>query len=107
MSYAPRVTSLELEHVVTAAADLRYQGPDRRSRPTPFLSRYTFFGGRRRGGGRRLGENSDVFVDQHGEGLFLVVLSIVTLNFLDAWFTIYQALTFDSSRDALRARTGR
>jgi hypothetical protein len=26
---------------------------------------------------------------------------------LDAWFTIYQALTFDSSRDALRARTGR
>lgn len=70
-------------------ADAAFRGPDRRAVPTPFLSRYTFFGGRRSSGGRREGENVEVFVDVHGAGLWLVVLSIVALNFLDAWFTVY------------------
>ncbi|MBK8976925.1 MAG: hypothetical protein IPM29_13480 [Planctomycetes bacterium] len=51
------------------------------------LSRFTFLGGRRRTGGRRPGENEAVFVDLYGPGLLLVVLAIVVLNFLDAWFT--------------------
>ena len=53
------------------------------------MSRYSLFGGRRRSGGRRGIENEGAFVDVHGHGLFAVVLGIVGLNFLDAWFTIY------------------
>ena len=53
------------------------------------LSRYTFWGGRRRSSGRRSGEPRSCFVDEHGSVLFLVVVAIIALNFLDAWFTIY------------------
>jgi hypothetical protein len=74
---------------ITAAEGRVYTGPDRRQRPTPALSRYTFFGGRRRSGGRRAHENDGSFVDVHGAGLFLVVLAVIALNFLDAWFTMY------------------
>ena len=60
---------------------------DRRSSPTPFLSRYALFGGRRRGG-RRDGERRDVFVDLFSEHIFLVAILIVALNMLDAFFTL-------------------
>lgn len=53
------------------------------------FSRYTIWGGRRRSTGRRDGDQFPGFVDEHGALLFLVVLAIVALNFLDAWFTIY------------------
>ncbi|GAB4139188.1 MAG: hypothetical protein Fur0037_05290 [Planctomycetota bacterium] len=49
--------------------------------------RYTFLGGRRRGG-RRGHENEGAFVDQHGAALFSIVLAIIALNLLDAWFTL-------------------
>ena len=35
------------------------------------------------------GDRFPGFVDEHGAILFMVVLSIVALNFLDAWYTIY------------------
>lgn len=60
---------------------------DRRQRPTPMFSRYTFFGGRRRAA-RRLEEQDGSYVDQHGTWLFLAVIAIVVLNLLDAWFTL-------------------
>jgi hypothetical protein len=63
------------------------RGTDRRRRPTPALSRYAIFGGRRVGG-RRTGEDANQFVDRHGPWLFLVVVGVVALNFLDAWFTV-------------------
>ncbi len=63
------------------------EGRDRRKQPTPFLSRYTFIGGRRRGG-RREGEKRDIFVDVFGEHLFLVAILIVAMNMLDAFFTM-------------------
>ncbi len=53
------------------------------------LSRYTLWGGRRRSPGRRSGEPMTCFVDEYGALLFLVVVAIIALNFLDAWFTIY------------------
>lgn len=53
------------------------------------FSRYTLWGGRRRSSGRRSGEAPACFVDEHGALLFLVVVTIIALNFLDAWFTIY------------------
>lgn len=87
-----RVQSLELEtELFPADVELAIEGArifDRRRRPTPFLSRYTFFGGRRRSPGRRPDDPRAVFVDVHGTRLFAVVIAIVALNILDAWFTV-------------------
>ena len=63
------------------------RGGDRRKRPTPMWSRYVFFGGRRRHI-RREEEREGAFVDVHGPGVFVVILAIVGLNLLDAWFTL-------------------
>jgi len=60
---------------------------DRRRRKTPILSRYTFFGGRRRGG-RRAGESEGIYVDRYDPGLVLLFLAILILNILDAYFTL-------------------
>lgn len=56
-----------------------------RRRPQGIWNRHTWFGGRRRGGRRR---EDALFVDQHGAGLFFVACGIVTLNVLDAFFTV-------------------
>ncbi len=61
---------------------------DRRNRPTPMISRYTFFGGRRKSAGNRIGDDPAIFVDIHGAVLFIVVTAIIALNFFDAFFTI-------------------
>ncbi|MBM3990925.1 MAG: hypothetical protein FJ298_07940 [Planctomycetes bacterium] len=66
----------------------RYRGPDRRQRRTPRFSRYTFFGGRRRSGGRREGENDGAFVDQYSGRLLLAMLWIAAMNALDSFFTL-------------------
>ncbi|MCU0867092.1 MAG: DUF5658 family protein [Planctomycetes bacterium] len=60
---------------------------DRRQRPTPMLSRYALFGGRRRTV-RRDDEREGAFVDVHGPRVLAVALAIVALNLLDAWFTL-------------------
>jgi hypothetical protein len=60
---------------------------DRRARPTPMLSRYALFGGRRRTV-RRVEERDGAFVDVHGPRVLLLVCAIVALNLLDAWFTL-------------------
>ena len=51
------------------------------------LSWFAWFGGRRVGA--RRAQEACCFVDQHGAGLFLVVTSVLALNVLDAFFTIY------------------
>jgi hypothetical protein len=51
------------------------------------LSRYTFSGGRRRGG-RRDGESQGIYVDRYGWQISLLVLAILLLNVLDAYFTL-------------------
>lgn len=60
---------------------------DRRRRPTPMFSRYALWGGRRRHI-RRDEERDGAFVDVHGPGVLFVVLAIVALNLLDAFFTL-------------------
>jgi hypothetical protein len=60
---------------------------DRRLRPTPMFSLYSFRGGRR-AAPRRVEENEGAYVDYYGPGLFLTVTAIALLNFLDAFFTI-------------------
>ncbi len=64
------------------------RGPDRRKRPTQRFSRYTLFGGRRRAGGRREGENDGAFVDQYSCKLALAMLWIAAMNSLDSFFTL-------------------
>lgn len=64
------------------------RGGDRRKRPTPRLSRYTFFGGRRRGA-RRQGEEVGTFVDQYSNGVWLVMVWIALMNAGDSFFTLY------------------
>ncbi len=59
---------------------------DRRRAPTPMLSRFACVGGRR-AVGRRVAERANIYVDQHGPLLLLVVVWLTALNFLDAYFT--------------------
>ncbi|MFK7742570.1 MAG: DUF5658 family protein [Planctomycetota bacterium] len=84
------------DHAATAAAAADAAGfapregrmrRDRRHRPTPMLSRYMLFGGRR-AAIRRSEEREGSFVDVHGPVVLLVVLSIVALNLLDAFYTL-------------------
>jgi hypothetical protein len=62
-------------------------GPDRRRRPTPWLSRYTFTG-RRRAVPRRAGDSTAIYVDRLGGGLSLILASILLFQCLDGGFTL-------------------
>jgi len=61
---------------------------DRRRRPTPRLSRYSFVGGRRRGA-RRAGEGVNSFVDQYGRGVWGLLLWVALMNACDSFFTLH------------------
>lgn len=82
------VPSKGCENEAGVDADGIYRGPDRRSKPTRLLSRYTFFGGRRHSGGRRPGENREVFVDRYPLWTWVLLTTFVVLNLLDAHFTL-------------------
>ena len=71
---------------VATQPELRVRS-DRRQRPTPMYSRYALFGGRRRTI-RRDDERNGAFVDVHGPRMLVVVMAIIALNLLDAWFTL-------------------
>jgi hypothetical protein len=64
----------------------RGQG-DRRSRPTPPISRYLFFGGRRMGR-RRGSDHPHYYVDRLGARVWLVLLLIFLFQVLDANLTL-------------------
>ncbi len=66
--------------------DLRTTG-DRRRRPTPMISRYTFFGGRRRRS-RRAGDPQAIYVDRLGWKLSSALALIFLFQCLDALFTL-------------------
>ncbi|MBC8329541.1 MAG: hypothetical protein ISR76_05505 [Planctomycetes bacterium] len=69
------------------AAAPEYRGPDRRHRPTPILSRYSFLGGRRRIG-RRDGEVADRFVDRYSLRTWIALSLFMGLNLMDSHFTL-------------------
>ena len=71
----------------TATSPLVYRGPDRRRSPTPRFSRYSLWGGRRRGP-RRGEECEGSFVDVYGTRLILAVLWIALMNVGDSFFTL-------------------
>lgn len=61
--------------------------PDRRQQPTPAISRYSFFGGQRKGRPFGLG-GENTFVDVYGERIWMMLTLFLALNFLDAHFTL-------------------
>lgn len=77
--------SAALERAASDAA--RGRGPDRRQRATPRFSRYSFFGGRRRGA-RRAGERKGSFVDVYSLRLLALLLWVATMNVADSFFTL-------------------
>lgn len=81
------VAAAGLTAPAAAMATEQRRQSDRRSRPTPMLSRYALWGGRRRHV-RRDAEREGSFVDVHGPRLFGMVVAILALNLLDAWFTL-------------------
>jgi len=60
---------------------------DRRKKPTPALSWYTFFG-RRRGFRRKSDQLKGGYVDRYSSKLFLFLVLILGLNILDVLFTV-------------------
>jgi len=60
---------------------------DRRKKPTPFLSWYTFFG-RRKGFRRKSDQKRGGYVDRYSSKLFLLLIVILVLNALDVFLAI-------------------
>ncbi len=60
---------------------------DRRNKPTPLLSRYTFFG-RRKTVRRRSEQKLGGYVDRYSSVLFFVLVLMMGLNILDSLFTM-------------------
>ena len=70
------------------AEDPSRRGPfERRGRPTPMLSWFLFFRGRRRGG-RREGDEDFTYVDRPGGWILAGFAALVGLSVLDAWYTL-------------------
>jgi len=70
-----------------AVAASRRQGGDRRRAPTPMLSRYSFFGGRRQAA-RRQHEAEGAFVDVYSPRLALLLLVFFSLTVFDSVATL-------------------
>ena len=62
--------------------------PDRRKRPTPFISRYSFLGGRRKIIRREEDKKQYVFVDLYSTRLFIILIILSTLSIADSYFTL-------------------
>lgn len=60
---------------------------DRRRRPTPFISKYTFVGRRR--AARRAEERYNYYVDRLGGRVWSVIVIVFILSIIDSMFTIY------------------
>ncbi|MBC8412761.1 hypothetical protein H8E50_03705 [bacterium] len=61
---------------------------DRRINPTPIISRYTFWGGRRKTVRRGEDKRKHVFVDIYSSRLLAAIIIIMCLSCADAFFTL-------------------
>lgn len=66
----------------------RRKVPDRRRHATPFISRYTFWGGRRKYTRRGIDRKSHLFVDVYSARIWILLLSLISLSTVDAHFTL-------------------
>lgn len=70
-----------------AAEARRRRSPDRRVSPTPRFSRYSFFGGRRKGAQREV-EREGLYVDIYSQWVLFWVLWVALMNIGDSFFTL-------------------
>ena len=75
------------EPPLSEQTDKRYQGLDRRQQPTPFLSRYSFFGGKRFDY-RREDERTCSYVDLYSKRLTIFLLIFFVLTVVDSVSTL-------------------
>lgn len=76
------------QHPSAAAPEKSWRGPDRRKRPTPFLSRYTLVGRRRIN--RRAGDGvENYYADRLQPRIWYLFGIIVGLSVFDSIFTIW------------------
>ncbi len=61
---------------------------DRRKCPTPVISRYTFFGGKRKIIRRGENKKDHLFVDLYSTRLLIAVILLLCLSCLDAYMTL-------------------
>ena len=61
---------------------------DRRKTPTPIISRYTLYGGRRKIIQRDYDKGKHLFVDLYSTRLFIAVLALLLLSVFDAYMTL-------------------
>lgn len=61
---------------------------DRRKGPTPIISRYTFYGGRRKSVRREVEKKTFIYVDLYSTRLLIAVMSLLLLSCLDAYLTL-------------------
>ncbi|RJO59870.1 hypothetical protein C4544_07595 [candidate division WS5 bacterium] len=61
---------------------------DRRKCPTPIISRYTFYGGRRRKARREEERKTFIYVDLYSTRLLVAVMFLLLLSCLDAYLTL-------------------
>jgi hypothetical protein len=61
---------------------------DRRKQSTPFLSRQTIFGGRRKTIRRKEDKRKHIFLDNYGLLLFITLLLLLILSISDAYLTL-------------------
>jgi hypothetical protein len=68
----------------------RYQRTlkDRRGTPTPIISKYTVYGGRRKTIRRACDKKTHIFVDLYSTRLLAAVLLLLALSCMDAWLTL-------------------
>lgn len=61
---------------------------DRRKRPTPIISRHTFYGGRRKVIRREEEGKKHIYVDLYSTRLLLAAIALLLLSSLDAFLTL-------------------
>ncbi|NIO05985.1 MAG: hypothetical protein GTN74_15700 [Proteobacteria bacterium] len=79
----------------------RRQKKDRRNRPTPMLSRYSLWGGRRESARRRDDRRGGYYVDRYGPALLFLFAIVILLNALDAFLALYILHAMDGIENVL------
>jgi hypothetical protein len=74
--------------VMNSIAEDKGERTDRRVKPTPFLSRYTLTGGRRKAPRRNDDMRKHIFVDLYDTRLFIAIFVLLILNVLDGFLTL-------------------
>jgi len=74
--------------VMNSVAEDKSDRTDRRVKPTPFLSRYTLTGGRRKAVRRNDDRRKHIFVDLYDTRLFIAIFILLILNVLDGYLTL-------------------